>query len=127
MVRAHARTAAGVIPGIARYRVDSTNDVACGDHGGGPRPGKCEVGHRRKPQFASALLLSGTPGGWQVLGGDDSEEASYVAMTEKMIGVSLKDRGRFSGRAMLPAEAIFAISAAWLALGKSQGISERFQ
>jgi 3-phosphoshikimate 1-carboxyvinyltransferase len=81
------------------YRIDSSNDrLPAVIHGGGPLPAKCEVSIEESSQFASALLLSGTAGGWQVkVTGDDSEETSYVTMTGKMIEVFPKRGWYFSG------------------------------
>ena len=69
------------------YRVESSNNrLPAIIHGAGPRPGKCRVSIEQSSQFASALMLSAGIGGWQVeVTGDDADEASYVAMTSKMI------------------------------------------
>ena len=111
------------------YRVDSTNDhLPAVIHGGGPRPGKCEVSIQESSQFASALLLSGTAGGWQVkVVGDDSEEASYVAMTEKMIGVFPKTGGAFQVEPDASSGSYFlAISLLGLPSAELLEFSERF-
>lgn len=79
------------------YRLDSPNDkLPVVIHGAGARPGKCQVSIEESSQFASALLLSASVGGWQVtVLGDDSEEASYVTMTSKMIEIFPKAGGTF--------------------------------
>jgi len=111
------------------YRVDSSNGhLPAVIHGGGQRPGKCEVSIEESSQFASALLLSGTAGGWQVeVAGDDSEEASYVAMTEKMIGVFPKKGGTFQVEPDASSGSYFlAISLLGLPSAKSMEFSGQF-
>ena len=79
------------------YRVDSSNDrLPAIIHGAGPRPGKCRVRIEESSQFASALMLSAGIGGWEVeVTGEDDDEASYVAMTSKMIRAFPKTGGTF--------------------------------
>src|SRR5262249_52602405 len=79
------------------YRIDSPNDkLPAVIHGSGPRPGKCQVGIEESSQFASALLLCAAVGGWQVtVSGEDSEEASYVRMTSRMVEVFPVSSGTF--------------------------------
>lgn len=49
---------------------------------------KCEVSIAQSSQFASALLLSARPGGWQVaVTGENPDESPYVAMTSKLMEV----------------------------------------
>ncbi len=69
------------------YRVDSANDrLPAIIHGTGPRPGKCTVSIEESSQFASALLLGASVGGWQVgVMGENSEESPYVTMTARLI------------------------------------------
>ncbi|HZR19003.1 MAG TPA: 3-phosphoshikimate 1-carboxyvinyltransferase [Verrucomicrobiae bacterium] len=95
--RMHERPQAGLFQALRSlgYRIDSPNDkLPAIIHGAGARPGKCSVSIEQSSQFASALLLGAGTGGWQVsVVGDDSEEASYVAMTMKMIEVFPKSGG----------------------------------
>ena len=58
-------------------------------HGGGPRPGPVTVSVDDSSQFASALLLSSRPGGWQVSTPPDAnpDELPYVEMTRRMLDV----------------------------------------
>jgi 3-phosphoshikimate 1-carboxyvinyltransferase len=68
------------------YTVESPNDklpaVICG---AGPRAASCDVSIEESSQFASALLLSGGVGGWQIrVRGEDDEEMPYVRMTERL-------------------------------------------
>jgi 3-phosphoshikimate 1-carboxyvinyltransferase len=62
-----------------------------------PAPSKtCGVSIAESSQFASALLLSATVGGWQVnLVGQNEDESPYVAMTSKLIEVFPKKGGVF--------------------------------
>jgi len=99
VARMHQRPQAALFQALRSlgYRIDSDNDkLPAVIHGAGPRPGKCQVSIQESSQFASALLLSARVGGWQVsVSGQDSEEASYVAMTSKMIEVFPKAGGTF--------------------------------
>jgi 3-phosphoshikimate 1-carboxyvinyltransferase len=70
------------------YRVDSTNGrLPAVIHGTGSRPGaRCRVRIDQSSQFASALMLAATHGGWEVsVEGEDVEESSYVRMTSELI------------------------------------------
>jgi 3-phosphoshikimate 1-carboxyvinyltransferase len=70
------------------YRVDSPNDrLPALIHGSGPKPGAaCRVRLDESSQFASALLLVQSRGGWGVeIEGDDPEEAPYVQMTRELV------------------------------------------
>ena len=69
------------------YRVDASGDhLPAVVHGAGPRPGACEVSIAESSQFASALLLSGTVGEWDVTVVDaNADESPYVVMTEQML------------------------------------------
>jgi 3-phosphoshikimate 1-carboxyvinyltransferase len=99
VTRMHERPQASLFQALRSlgYRIDSVNDrLPAIIHGGGPRPGKCRVSIQESSQFASALLLSGTAGGWEVtVSGNDLEEAAYVTMTEKMVQVFPKSGGMF--------------------------------
>lgn len=56
----------------------------------------CTVSIAESSQFASALLLSATVGGWQVkITGENAEESPYVAMTSKLIEAFPKKGGTF--------------------------------
>jgi 3-phosphoshikimate 1-carboxyvinyltransferase len=87
--RMHQRPQAALFDALRElgYRVDSPNDkLPAVIHGSGPRPGRCHVSIEESSQFASALLLCAHHGGWRVsVGGHNSEESPYVAMTSKMI------------------------------------------
>jgi len=70
------------------YSVTSPNEklpvLISGD---GPRSGaRCRVRIEESSQFASALLLAATRGGWQVaVEGEDAEESPYVHLTAEMV------------------------------------------
>src|SRR4051812_10824668 len=56
----------------------------------------CSVSIESSSQFASALLLSASVGGWKVkVLGEDSEESPYVAMTTELIKSFPKRGGTF--------------------------------
>jgi 3-phosphoshikimate 1-carboxyvinyltransferase len=97
--RMHQRPQAALFAALRSlgYRVDASNDrLPATIHTAGPRPGKCQVSIEESSQFASALLLCASVAGWQVtVSGQDSEEASYVAMTSKMVEVFPKSGGAF--------------------------------
>ena len=61
-----------------------------------PAAKTCSVSIEESSQFASALLLSATTGGWQItIEGQNEEESPYVAMTSKLIEVFPKKGGTF--------------------------------
>jgi 3-phosphoshikimate 1-carboxyvinyltransferase len=70
------------------YDVVSPNDkLPAVISGAGPRPGaKCTVRIEESSQFASALLLAATRGGWDVaVKGENAEESAYVQLTREII------------------------------------------
>lgn len=79
------------------YRVDTPNNrLPAVIFGQGPRPGACQVSIEQSSQFASALLLCASQGGWQVqVVGENAEESPYVAMTTKLIAAFPHEGGRF--------------------------------
>jgi 3-phosphoshikimate 1-carboxyvinyltransferase len=79
------------------YRIETDNDrLPALISGEGPKPGKCRVSIEESSQFASALLLCGGAGGWQVeIEGENAEESPYVVMTSKMLGQFPKGSGTF--------------------------------
>jgi 3-phosphoshikimate 1-carboxyvinyltransferase len=58
--------------------------VICGS---GPRPdAECQVRIEESSQFASALILAATRGGWQVtVEGENAEESPYVQLTSEVV------------------------------------------
>jgi 3-phosphoshikimate 1-carboxyvinyltransferase len=97
--RMHERPQAALFKALRElgYRIDSANDkLPAIIHGTGPRNGACTVSIQESSQFASALLLGATVGGWQVkVVGDNAEESPYVAMTSKLIEAFPKNSGTF--------------------------------
>jgi 3-phosphoshikimate 1-carboxyvinyltransferase len=69
------------------YHIDSVNDrLPAVIEGTGPRAGSCTVSLLESSQFASALLMAGKVGGWQVeVTGENADESPYVAMTSTLI------------------------------------------
>lgn len=70
------------------YTVVSPNDkLPAVISGSGPRPGAaCTVRIEESSQFASALLLAATRGGWNVtVMGENAEESAYVQLTREVI------------------------------------------
>ncbi len=87
--RMHERPQAALFAALRDlgYRVDSPNDkLPAVIHGAGPRPGHCRVSVAESSQFASALLLSASVGGWEVeVAGDNADEQPYVEMTRALV------------------------------------------
>lgn len=79
------------------YCIDSVNNHLPADiHGGGPRPGTCCVSIEDSSQFASALMLAAPAGHWHVhVLGANTEESSYVRLTQQMIRTFPRLGGRF--------------------------------
>jgi 3-phosphoshikimate 1-carboxyvinyltransferase len=69
------------------YHVESFNDrLPALVEGEGPKRGKCRVSLVESSQFASALLMAGRIGGWEVeVTGENAEESPYVAMTSRLM------------------------------------------
>lgn len=86
--RMHERPQAALFKALRElgYRIDSQNDrLPALVYGAGPRAGKCHVTIAESSQFASALLLCGKVGGWQIeITGENAEESPYVAMTAQL-------------------------------------------
>ncbi|HUI81567.1 MAG TPA: 3-phosphoshikimate 1-carboxyvinyltransferase [Bryobacteraceae bacterium] len=99
VARMHERPQAALFRALRDlgYRIDSPNDrLPALIHGSGPREGaKCRVGIDQSSQFASALLLVGPRGGWEVIvEGNDSEAAPYAEMTRGLVK-AFPPRGAF--------------------------------
>jgi 3-phosphoshikimate 1-carboxyvinyltransferase len=69
------------------YHIDSFNDrLPAVIEGEGPKRGNCRVSISESSQFASALLMAGKVGGWEVeVTGENAEESPYVAMTSTLM------------------------------------------
>jgi 3-phosphoshikimate 1-carboxyvinyltransferase len=88
--RMHQRPQAALVGALRQlgYRIDTPNDrLPAVIHGTGPRPGAaCSVSVEESSQFASALLLSGGIGGWQItVTGANEDELPYVDMTRRLM------------------------------------------
>lgn len=97
--RMHERPQAALFAALRElgYRIDAPNDrLPAVIHGGGPRRAGCEVSVAESSQFASALLLAATAGGWDVrIAGDNADELPYVEMTRQLVGRFPRSGGRF--------------------------------
>jgi 3-phosphoshikimate 1-carboxyvinyltransferase len=98
--RMHERPQAALFHALRQlgYMIDSGNDrLPVLITGGGPKPGAtCQVSVDESSQFASALLLAGDAGGWNVeIRGGDREELPYVEMTRELVKIFPRRGGRF--------------------------------
>jgi 3-phosphoshikimate 1-carboxyvinyltransferase len=80
------------------YHIESpTSRLPAVIHGGGPRPGRCQVSILESSQFASALLLAGRVGRWEIeVTGENAEESPYVALTSKLLAAFPAAGGAFT-------------------------------
>jgi 3-phosphoshikimate 1-carboxyvinyltransferase len=102
------------------YRIESPNDrLPALIQGGGPRPGQCRVSIQESSQFASALLLCASAGGWQVdVEGANADEAPYVEMTRALCRVFPRAGGDFVIEPDASSGSYFyAVNALWEAHG----------
>lgn len=97
--RMHERPQAALFAALRElgYRIESPNDrLPAVIHGAGPRPGRCRVSVAESSQFASALLLAGRVGGWEItVTGDNAEEQPYVEMTRQLVRAFPEAGGRW--------------------------------
>ena len=79
------------------YGIESaTNRLPVLIEGAGRRPGSVTVSVGESSQFASALLLPATVGGWEVaVDGGDEEELPYVDMTRELVAAFPRSGGEF--------------------------------
>ena len=104
VARMHERPQAALFAALRElgYRLDSANDkLPVVIHGTGPRPQPtgCTVSVAESSQFASAILLAGSVGGWKInglTGTGEAAELPYVAMTEKLVAEFGRQPGRFA-------------------------------
>ncbi|MEE2657625.1 MAG: 3-phosphoshikimate 1-carboxyvinyltransferase [Candidatus Latescibacterota bacterium] len=100
MPRMHERPQEPLVGALRQlgYRVDTETDrLPLVVHGDGPRPGHCSVDIEASSQFASALVLSGHRGQWQVdIEGECSATSPYVVMTRKLIDTFPHDGSPFT-------------------------------
>lgn len=97
--RMHQRPQADLFRSLRQlgYRIQAAEDrLPATIQGGGPRPGSCTVSIEESSQFASALLLCGAKGGWQVqVQGENAEESPYVQLTDSMVAAFPCSAGTF--------------------------------
>jgi 3-phosphoshikimate 1-carboxyvinyltransferase len=118
VARMAARPQAGLFHVLRQlgYRVESPNDrLPVTIHGAGARPGAAsEVSIIDSSQFASALLLCARHGGWKVgIAGQNSEEAPYVVLTQRLIETFPENGGEFQVEADASSASYFC-AANWL-------------
>ena len=98
--RMHERPQGGIFVALRElgYMVQSPSEaLPAVIQGGGPRPGaSCRVHIDDSSQFASALMLVATLGGWQVtVVGENADESSYVRLTSDVISSFPRGGGTF--------------------------------
>jgi 3-phosphoshikimate 1-carboxyvinyltransferase len=97
--RMHQRPQAALFKSLRElgYQVKSANDkLPVVIQGAGGKQASCVVSIEESSQFASALLLSASVGGWCVkVVGENSEESPYIAMTTQLIAQFPKSGGTF--------------------------------
>ncbi len=97
--RMHERPQASLFEALRQlgYQIDSANNkLPAVIHGVGPKAGSCAVSVDESSQFASALILSGAIGQWQVgIKGANTEELPYVEMTRELVKAFPKNGGAF--------------------------------
>ena len=102
--RMHERPQAALFNALRElgYRVDSPNDklpaLVFGESKGHPatRKSRCSVSVEESSQFASALLLAGCVGGWEVeITGANEDEIPYVNMTRELVKAFPQRGGTF--------------------------------
>jgi 3-phosphoshikimate 1-carboxyvinyltransferase len=115
--RMHQRPQAALFQALRElgYRIESPNDqLPAQIFGAGPREAVCHVSIEESSQFASALLLCASAGGWKPqLAGDSSEEAAYLAMTRWLIAAFPRRGGEFQIEADASSASYF-LAANWL-------------
>ncbi len=98
--RMHERPQGALLDALGQlgYRISASDGrlpaLVSGESGSLKR--SCVVSIEESSQFASALLLSGRVGGWDVkVVGEDAEESAYVAMTSRLIEAFPRQGGEF--------------------------------
>lgn len=98
--RMHERPQAALFEALRQlgYRIESQNGrLPATIHGAGRRPGRCRVSVAESSQFASALLLGASIGGWEVeVVGNNTDELPYVEMTRQLLA-AFPERGGLFG------------------------------
>ncbi|MCI0535961.1 MAG: 3-phosphoshikimate 1-carboxyvinyltransferase [Verrucomicrobiales bacterium] len=116
--RMHERPQAALFDALRQrgYRIDSPNDkLPALIHGGGRRPGDCQIRIEESSQFASALLLCAGIGGWAVeVLGENAEESPYVFMTIELIKAFPTNGGTFQIEPDASSASYFLGAAHWM-------------
>jgi 3-phosphoshikimate 1-carboxyvinyltransferase len=98
--RMHERPQAALFEALSAlgYAIDTPNGrLPAVVHGQGPRPGRTRVSVAESSQHASALLLAGQVGGWQVdIEGANPDELPYVEMTAALVRSFPRSGGVFA-------------------------------
>ena len=98
--RMHERPQAALFEALSAlgYAIDTPNGrLPAVVHGQGPRPGRTRVSVAESSQHASALLLAGQVGGWQVdIEGANPDELPYVEMTAALVRAFPRSGGVFA-------------------------------
>jgi 3-phosphoshikimate 1-carboxyvinyltransferase len=119
--RMHQRPQAALFHALRElgYRIESANDQLPAEiFGAGPREGVCHVSIDESSQFASALLLCASRGGWKPkVTGDAKEEAAYLAMTRRLVDAFPRQGGEFQIEADASSASYFC-AANWLLRGR---------
>jgi 3-phosphoshikimate 1-carboxyvinyltransferase len=100
--RMHERPQAPLFDALSAlgYAIDTPNGrLPAVVHGRGPRPGRTRVSAAESSQHASALLLAGQVGRWQVeIVGAHADELPYVEMTASLVRAFAAAVGEGGGR-----------------------------
>jgi 3-phosphoshikimate 1-carboxyvinyltransferase len=125
--RMHERPQAALFRALRElgYQIGSDNDkLPALIHGGGARAGKCRVSIEESSQFASALLLCASRGGWKVeVVGENAEESPYVAMTAQLVSLFARGPSRFEIEPDASSGSYFHAAAWLLADGSAPSIN----
>ena len=98
--RMHRRPQSALINALGQlgYTIQSdSNRLPVVIEGRGPLSARAEVSIEESSQFASALMLAATRGGWKIsVVGENPEESPYIAMTGKLIQAFPMTGGSFA-------------------------------
>lgn len=126
IARMHQRPQGALFKSLRQlgYRVETPNDrLPAVIYGEGPKGGRCVVSIEESSQFASALLLSGSVGGWEIaIEGENAEESPYVSMTTDLIEAFSSAGGNFEIEPDA-SSASYIWGADWLLRGEGSEIS----
>jgi len=116
--RMHERPQAALFQALRElgYRIDSPNNkLPAIIHGTGPRKARCRVSIEESSQFASALLLCASAGGWEIEPtGENAEESPYITMTTELIAVFPHYGGGFQIEPDASSGSYFLAAGSWV-------------